>query len=137
MKKWLAGILSRSGLDGTQAQKQNHTEKQDILDFSHVTSPQIAAKLSEEGKLFKILLFPAEFGGTEVPPNVVYVPPGIPEIKHQLTGTLIRFFNEGLINQLKVEPEYKGQSFVPSKIHMRAWHSEKQDGSFEPTIDIW
>jgi len=106
------------------------------MDLSHVTSRDLAVKLSEEGKLFKVLLFPAEFGGEDVPVNVVYVPAGISEVKQQITGTLVRFFKDGLINQLKITPEYKGESFVPSKICIEAWHSEKP-GGFSPTIEIW
>jgi hypothetical protein len=77
------------------------------MDFSEVTSREAALKLVAAGKLHKVLLFPAEFGGEDVTANVVYVPPGIPEIKKQLTGTLVRFVNEGVINQLEVMPEYK------------------------------
>lgn len=106
------------------------------LDYSTITSREAAIKLSQEGKLFKILLFPAEFGGEDNNLNVVYVPAGIPEIKDQITGTLIRFYEDGLIDKLKVEPEYKGDSFVPSKIRIKASHSEKS-GGFEPTIEIW
>ena len=96
---------------------------EDDMDFSHVDSLDKAMALAEEGKLFKILLFPAEFGGQDVPPNVVYVPAGIPEIKDQITGTLIRFVNEGLIDNLVVNPEYKGNSFVPSRIVMQTSQS--------------
>lgn len=106
------------------------------MDFLEVTSREAALKLVEEGKLHKVLLFSAEFGGEDVTANVVYVPPGIPEIKEQLTGTLVRFVNEGVINQLEVVPEYKGKSFVPSKIHIKARHSDRH-GGFEPSIDIW
>ena len=106
------------------------------MDFSEVTSREAALKLVAKGKHYKVLLFPAEFGGEDVTANVVYVPPGIPEIKEQLTGTLVRFVNEGVINQLEVMPEYRGNSFVPSKIHIKARHSDR-DGGFEPSIDIW
>jgi hypothetical protein len=106
------------------------------LDFSHVDSKEKAIALFEKRKLFKILLFPVEFGGQDIPQNVVYVPAGIPEIKDQITGTLIRFVQDGLIDNLKVEPEYKGNSFVPSKINMFTSHSGKL-GQFNPTIEIW
>ncbi len=106
------------------------------LDFSHIDSKEKAIALSEKGELFKILLFPDEFGGQDIPQNVVYVPAGVPEIKDQITGTLIRFVKDGLIDNLKVEPEYKRRSFVPSKIKMFTSHSGKS-GQFNPTIEIW
>lgn len=64
------------------------------------------------------------------------MPAGIPEIEDQITGTLVRFFEDGLIEQLEVEPEYKGDSFVPAKMLIRATHSGKA-GSFAPAIDVW
>ena len=104
--------------------------------FSKITSMEQVHTLLHQGDLFRILLFPPEFGGTDDDRNVVYVPAGIPEIKDQLTGTLVRFTNEGIIDQLAVEPEYRGQSLIPCKIKMRAWHSEKP-GGINPSIDIW
>ena len=106
-------------------------------DFSQVTSREAAQKLVAEGKLVKILLFPAEFGGQDVPPNVVYVPPGARGVQEQIVGTITRFAEKGLVDKLNVNAEYKGESFVPSKIHMKATDSSGKHGSFEPTIDIW
>ena len=106
------------------------------LDFSEIDSREIAEQLVEEGLLFKILLFPAELGGKDVTQNTAYVPAGIPEIKDKLTETLIKYVQDGLIDKLTVEPAYKGSSYVPSKIVMKASHSEKKS-EFVPTIDIW
>ena len=106
------------------------------MDFWNFTSKEMVIEYSPHGKLVKMLLFPAEFGGEDLSHNIVYVPPGIPDINDQITATLMRFFKEGRINKLDVKPEYTGNSFVPSKIRMKAWHSDKQ-GSFEPCIDIW
>lgn len=106
------------------------------LDYSGVDSREKALELVKEGKLYKILLFPAEFGGDDIPQNVVFVPAGIPEIKDKITGTLMRFVQEGLIDNLQVNPEYKGNSFVPSKINIKTSHSDKA-GEFNPIIEIW
>jgi len=114
-----------------------HMPKDDSQrDYSNVTSREIAERLVAQGKLHKILLFPAEFGGEDKPENITYVPSGIPEIKDQLTGTLIRFVKDGLIDNLRVEPEYKGHSFVPARIRIFATHKTKT-GSFNPVIEIW
>ncbi len=106
------------------------------LDFAHIDSKEKALAAAKNGELFPILLFPKIFGGEEVDVNTVYVPPGIPEIQNQLLGTLARFVEQGLVDQLQVNPEYKGTSFIPSKIQMRT-SKEGTEGQFNPTIEIW
>ena len=133
MKKFLVAAISAFGMGSTQG---SPPEPPATPDYSHVTTKEDAQKLVKEGKLFKILLFPEEFGGEDNPLNTVYVPAGIPEIKDQLTGTLIKYYNEELIDSLTVTPEYKGNSIVPSKIKMVAKHATKT-GTFAPSIDIW
>jgi hypothetical protein len=105
-------------------------------DFSHVTSQDDAQALAAEGKLARVLLFPAELGGQDVPPNAVYITPEAAEARELIIGSLQRFAAEGLIDKLNVKPEYKGDSFVPSKLVINASHSER-DGSFNPTIEVW
>lgn len=129
MNKLFSKFFGKTNKESTFA-----TEKPD---FSYVKSMAQAIELHSEGKLFKVLLFPAEFGGQDIPQNTVYVPRGIPEARELVIGTLMRFAKEGLFNKLEVNPEYKGDSFVPSKINIRAWHSEKSVGEFIPSIDIW
>ncbi|MDF0486811.1 hypothetical protein PX554_01610 [Sphingomonas sp. H39-1-10] len=105
-------------------------------DFSAVTSRAAAEALARQGKLVRILLFPAEFGGEDVPENAVYITPEAAAARELILGTLQRFAKEGLIDKLDVTPDYKGDSFVPSRIVMHATHSKKK-GSFEPTIEVW
>jgi hypothetical protein len=135
MKRVVTAIISALGIAAAQASPPTPSEPTG-RDYSHVTSREAAEQLATKGELFKILLFPEEFGGQDVPVNVAYVPAGVPEVKDQLTDTLIRFYQEGLIDKLTITPEYKGNSFVPSRIVVRATHSSK-DGVFEPTIDVW
>lgn len=105
-------------------------------DYSAVDSKEKAQALAREGKLQKIYLFPLELGGQDVEANAVYVPPEIAEMKRKLDGTVARMAQEGSVSKLTVEPEYKGRSFVPSKIKMHASHSSKP-GVFEPTLQVW
>lgn len=105
-------------------------------DYSKVTSRAQAERLAAQGKLVKILLFPGEFGGEDAAHNIVYVPEAAADAKDLTTGTLIKLFEDGLIDKLTVEPEYKGKSVVPARIVMKASHSGK-DGKFEPTVEIW
>lgn len=129
MKKLFSKLLGKT--------KQEPSPVAATADYSHVKSVDQAIELHAEGKLFKILLFPAEFGGEDIPPNIVYVPPGIPEAREFILGSLLRFAEDGLFNELLVEPEYKGDSVVPAKIKIRARHTEKQVREINPTIDIW
>jgi hypothetical protein len=82
MKRFIAGIISALGIAASQASPPQPPAR----DYSHVTSREAAEQLAAKGELFKILLFPEEFGGEDVVANVAYVPAGIPEIKDQLTA---------------------------------------------------
>jgi hypothetical protein len=133
MKNFLAALVLALAITTSQAVAAGSAAR----DYSHVTSHQAAEAMVSKGELAAILLFPAEFGGEDVPENKVYVPPGIPELKEQNTETLIRFFKEGLIDNLTVTPEYRDDSLVPTRIVIKATHSTKKSGTFEPTIEIW
>src|SRR5262245_61581958 len=123
MKRFFTALISVLGIGVSQA---SPPEPPKAPDYSHVTSQEAALKLAVEGKLFKILLFPKEFGGEDVAVNVVYVPAGIPEIKDKITGTLVRFYKDGLIDELDVTPEYKGKSVVPAKIRLKATTAQRK-----------
>lgn len=125
--------LSAPGIDSSRA---GDLAKGSAPDFSHVTSKEAVMKLVSEGKLVKMLMMPAELSGADIPENVVYVPPGVLESQKQITDKIIELVKEGLNIKLRVMPEYKGNSFVPAKIHIAASHAEKR-GNFEHTIDIW
>jgi hypothetical protein len=106
------------------------------VDYSHVRSRELARQLAEQGMLFEVTLFPEEFGGNREPPNLVYVPAGIPEMKDLVTEALLTLHGEGLVDRLDFEVDYKGESFVPSRIRVRATHSARSR-TFEPQIGIW
>lgn len=106
------------------------------MDFSDVTSRARAEQLAAEGRLVRILLFPAEFGGEDSELNAVFVPPAIVGIRAMLIGTLTRFIEQGLIDRMTVTPEYRGDSFVPARLRFHASHSTRR-GEFIPVIEIW
>jgi hypothetical protein len=105
-------------------------------DFSAIDSSAKAQALYKEGKLECLFLFPLEFGGQEVSQNVVYVPPGIAAIKQQVDSAIGSMVKEGLVASYAAEPEYKGDSFVPSKIKIKTSHPDKP-GGVDRTINIW
>jgi hypothetical protein len=105
-------------------------------DFSNVKSRDEVERLAAEGRLQKAFLFPIELGGQDVEQNVVYLPPEAVEAQRLIVGTLTRFAHDGLIDKLNVEPQFRGESLVPSRIIYHASHSQKP-GGIEPTIEIW
>jgi len=105
-------------------------------DYSAVDSEEKAKALHREGKLELLYLFPLEFGGTQVPQNTLYVPIGIAAIKQQIDAMIRDLVAAGAVQEYRAVPEYRGDSFIPSKIKISASHPEKR-GGVNPTIDIW
>jgi hypothetical protein len=104
--------------------------------FAHVTSIELADAEVKKGNLVKVHLFPLELGGEDVPPNVTYIPIGMEDMWRKVIGTIEKFAAEGLLDGLKVEPEYNGASFVPCRIKFIGTSSTKK-GGFEPTLEMW
>jgi hypothetical protein len=111
-------------------------ESQRKPDFSTIKSRADAEGLVRDGKLVRVLLFPAELGGEDRPENIVYVPPAARDAQRLIVGTLVRFAGDGVIDNLSVDPEYRGDSFVPARILYRA-SSSKSGGRLEPVIEVW
>jgi hypothetical protein len=105
-------------------------------DFSAVDSNEKVQTLFIEGKLEKLHLFPLDYGGKDIPLNVVFVPPGIGQIKSQIDASVGKLVAEGLVSNYEAKPEYKGSSFIPSKIKVTTSHPEKS-GEFNYSIDVW
>lgn len=106
------------------------------LDFSQVDSLEKAQALLSAGKLERLFLFPPEFGGQDIPRNVLYVPPGIAAIKQRIDSMIQDLVNQGQVTKYEAQPEYKGDSFIPTKIKIAASHHEK-GGGVNPVINIW
>jgi hypothetical protein len=106
------------------------------IDFNAITSREIALSLLDQGRLEKILSFPERFGGEDVAMNQFFVPLGIGALKEEVTQELVEAVNLGLIDNLNVQAEYKGSSFVPAKILVTGTHSTK-DSKVERTIEVW
>lgn len=83
------------------------------------------------GALVRIYLFPIRLGGPRRTANISYVPPEARAALDQITGTLQCFTREGLVDQPQIIPEYRGISFVPTRIDMHATRSG-QGGRFPP-----
>jgi hypothetical protein len=103
-------------------------------DFSDINSKDRAEARSQAGDLEKLLLLPAEFGGTDDPRNIVYVPRGFVAIKANIDMNIIRpLVAESKVTRYEATPEYQGKSFVPIAIKIVA----SDPGSFTTNINIW
>lgn len=105
-------------------------------DFSSITTPAKAAELSDTGKLRRTLLVPVALGGQDAEANTAYVPPAVVIVQERLNETLKRYIQEGRIDNLSVDPEYKGKSLVPTKIRVSASKNGRV-GEFTTVIGIW
>ena len=105
-------------------------------DFSGVTSKAAARKLVRAGRLVEISLFPVELGGPDDQRNTSYITPEAAFVREMVIGTFSRFLEDDTIDQVRIVPEYKGASIVPSRIAMEASHSG-QGGSIGTTIEVW
>ena|SRR6266571_4492332 len=104
-------------------------------DFSSITSMKAVEDACREGRLMKTLLLPAELGGRDLPENVVYLPPAAWEMKENSTPELLGWVRGGM-RDVAVVPEYRGTSFVPTKIIITAAGS-KSPNPCELEIRIW
>jgi hypothetical protein len=105
-------------------------------DFSEVDSLEKALALYRAGKLERLFLFPLEFGGKEIPQNILYVPIGIAAIKQRIDSMIQDLVKQGQVSSYAAHPEYKGNSFVPGKIRINTSDPDKP-GGLNPVIDIW
>ena len=103
-------------------------------DFSDINSREKAEARVQRGELARLWLFPAEFGGTEDPRNIVYVPVTFVRIKAGIDLNIIKPLIEAdKVTEYRATPEYQGKSFVPIAIRISA----SNPGSFNSEINIW
>jgi hypothetical protein len=105
-------------------------------DFSTVTTRAAAGRLVRKHRLVKIHYVPTALGGPNFKHNIGYVTPEAAAAHAQLTEMLARYVERDLVDQLEIEPDYKGASIVPSRIRVKASHS-RGGKSFESVIDVW
>ncbi|MFT3977263.1 MAG: hypothetical protein QM688_09150 [Sphingomonas bacterium] len=105
-------------------------------DFTAVTRVVAVKRLAAKGELVKILLFPAELGGKPDKENVAYITPQAAADRALAIQTLTQMMHDGVVNQMTVESDYRGDSVIPTRIRMKAWREGNKD-SFEQSIEVW
>lgn len=103
-------------------------------DFSSVNSHAKADELWQRGELQRLHLIPLEFGGQDIPPNVVYVPAFAVEMKSRIDSNIVKPLIAGKkVTRYAATPEYQGESFVPIAIKISATDPE----AFSARVAIW
>lgn len=105
------------------------------IDLAEVDSNEKAMELAKKGILSPLYLMPLRFNGEESVRNRLYVPPVIVELKDRYDDIVEDLLVQGKVSGYSCTPEYKGNSFIPSKLTIVA----SKDGSpvFTETINIW
>lgn len=106
-----------------------------MRNFDSIQSLSDAEQACHKGLLRKVLLLPVELGGTDMPENVVFVPDHAAAIKDDITLELLVAVQRGMIN-VSIVPEYRGNSFVPTRIIISAARDGGQSGLVRE-IAIW
>lgn len=109
-------------------------KKNSVPDFSSLNSREKVDFATRNGDLVPMFLMPKEFGGLDVGLNIVFVPAWAAQQKQRIdTDTIFPLAQEGKIKKYLANPSYKGDSFVPSVITIRA----HDPSDFTVTIEIW
>ncbi|MBW4684284.1 MAG: hypothetical protein KME40_04130 [Komarekiella atlantica HA4396-MV6] len=85
-----------------------------------VNSREAAVAAYQAGELEKVYLFPIEFGGNDAEINVIYVSSPAAAEKKAFDAEVGRLAKQGKINSYEACPEYDDQSFIPSRIVVKA-----------------
>ena len=106
------------------------------VDYAEVDSAAKARALFEQGKLERVHLFPVEFGGADLAVNVVYLPGPAADAKKKVDLAVRKRIEEGALKRYSASPEYKGDSFIPSRLKIRAWNPESGE-SMNEVVEVW
>ena len=105
-----------------------------VLDFSNVTRDNVGEYIDSNQLKWMYLVSP-KFGGSTGPGNQVVVTPKAIEEKIKIDDELYKHLQLGrAVDNFFVNLDYKGKSFVPSKINISA----TIDGhDYKRVIDVW
>ena len=98
--------------------------------FDQVTSREQAEALVQAGVLVRVELFPGWLGGSPVPENTTYVTPAAAARKAALDQEVAAMVQARGPVRYVCEPRYKGASFVPASLLVRA-------DEHSTSVDVW
>lgn len=134
----LGALILVSAAMAQEADRPPETPDFTTPDFTAVTTKAAANRLVRAGRLVKIHLFPTELGGqVKERYNISYITPEAAEARELLISTLEADLEEDKIDRMQIVPDYKGESIVPTRIRVMAWHSERKGGEFAVVLEVW
>jgi hypothetical protein len=111
----------------------NHS-RPDRADYSHIDTREKAEALCAQGKLERLWLMPEEFGGQDVPQNIVHVPLGFVAMKRGADlDVIMPLVRAGKVVEYAATPQYAGDCLVPTAILVTATSPEP----FAQLLRIW
>lgn len=91
--------------------------------------------MAKKGMLSPLYLMPLRFSGEESAANRLFVPPAVVALKDRYDDMVEDLLVQEKVSGYSCTPEYRGNSFVPSKITIVA--SKDKAPVFTQTINIW
>lgn len=113
--------------------KKPPAEHSSICDYTKVCSNQEAEHYYKTKQLGKLHLIGLAFGGDDSPFNILYAPQQAVTEKEQIDADIESLLKQGVNLQYRAFPEYKGNSFIPSKIIIEV----DGDQTYIKEINIW
>lgn len=111
---------------------QSNSQNGDWSLRQRINSQQAALSAYQSGELEKLFLFPIELGGEDIAPNIVYVPAPVVLEKQAFDQAVLKLLEQGKVNTYTATPQYDDDSFIPSRIAVKATGEE----SIESVIDL-
>lgn len=106
------------------------------IDFPGITTRMAASKLVRKHLLAKIYFVPLELGGSKSPANSGYVTPEAAQAHALLTASIAAYVARDRLDHLRIEPDYKGDSIIPSRIRILVEHRGTKE-RYLRVIDVW
>ncbi|MDR0195869.1 MAG: hypothetical protein LBI73_12170 [Myroides sp.] len=101
--------------------------------YADICSYDEAEQYYQAGQLGKLYLIGLTFGGDDSPVNTLYAPQDAVVQKEAIDHHIESQLREGLKLQYRAFPEYKENSFIPSRILIEI----DGDKTYSEEIEIW
>lgn len=103
--------------------------------FEELDSQEKLIECAKKGVLFPMYVMPLRFNGSNSIDNILFVPKFAVELKNKADDMVENLLRQEKVSSYSCMPEYKGDSFVPSKVVIEA--TMKDEPVFKETIEIW
>lgn len=109
--------------------------KKTAKNYLDVKSNRDIEILVRKRELFKVHLIPLILNGQDLLNNIIYVPYEIAHIKDKYDSKAYKLFQKGKIDNYICNPEYKEDSYVPSRLYIVCSRNGKK--VYKRKVNIW